>query len=113
MKKLEIIIKPEDLDDLREVLVDNGATGMMISNIMGFGNQMGIKQSYRGNQYVSNFLPKIKVETVTTDEKSPELIKAVSDVLNSGEIGSGKIFIYNVDDAVRIRTGETGDNAII
>ena len=112
MKKLEIIIKPEDLDDLREVLVDNGATGMMISNIMGFGNQKGIKQSYRGTQYTSNFLPKIKVETVTTDDKAQNLIKTVSDTLNSGEIGSGKIFVYDVEDAVRIRTGETGENAI-
>ena len=112
MKKLDIIIKPEDLGDVTECLIENKASGMMITNIMGFGNQKGISQSYRGTQYTSQFLPKMKIETVTSDDKVQDLIKAVTKLLKSDEIGSGKIFVYDVEDAVRIRTGETGENAI-
>ena len=112
MKMLEIIIKPEDLNDVTDCLIENNASGMMISNIMGFGNQKGVKQSYRGTQYTSNFLPKIKIETVTTDDKAKQLVSVVTKLLKSDEIGSGKIFIIDVEDAVRIRTGETGESAI-
>ena len=112
MKKLEVIIKPDDLEVVRELLEKHNVNGMMIENIMGYGNQKGIKQNYRGTEYTSYFLPKVKVETVTTDEKAPILIEAISKELKSDEIGSGKIFVYTVDDAVRIRTGETGEDAI-
>lgn len=112
MKKLEIIIKPERLDDLKSILDNCKSTGLMISNIMGYGSQKGHKQIYRGNEYNVNLLPKVKVETVVNDDIATAIIDAVVDKINTGTYGDGKIFVYDVTDAVRIRTGERGTQAL-
>lgn len=112
MKKLEIIIRPERLNDLEAILEDCKATGLMISNIMGYGLQKGHKQIYRGNEYNVNLLPKVKVETVVNDDVADEIIDAVVEKIHTGTYGDGKIFVYDVADAVRIRTGERGRDAI-
>ena len=103
MKKLEIIIKPEKLEDLKGVLDTEEVNGLNIVNSMGYGNQKGIIKNYRGAEYSVNLLPKIKVETVVADEVAPKLID---------NIGDGKIFVYDVEDAIRIRTGEHGTKAL-
>lgn len=112
MKKLEIIIKPEKLEDLKTILDGCKANGVMISNIMGYGNQKGFKQVYRGAEYNVNLLPKIKVETVVTEETAESIIGKVVKEINSGNYGDGKIFVYDVEDAIRIRTGERGIEAL-
>lgn len=112
MKKLEIIIKPEKLDDLKSILDECKANGLMITNIMGYGNQKGYKQIYRGTEYSVNLLPKIKVETVVATELSEKIIERVTKEINTGNYGDGKIFIYDIEDAVRIRTGERGHDAL-
>lgn len=112
MKKLEIIIKPEKLEDLKTILEDCKANGIMISNVMGYGNQKGYKQMYRGTEYTVNLLPKVKVETVVAEETSETIIEKVVKEITTGNYGDGKIFIYDVQDAVRIRTGERGDQAL-
>ncbi len=112
MKKLEIIIKPEKLEDLKAVLETEEVNGLNIVNTMGYGNQKGIIKNYRGAEYAVNLLPKIKVETVVTDETAPKLIDKIVAEINTGNIGDGKIFVYEVEDAVRIRTGEHGENAL-
>ena len=112
MKKLEMIIKPEKLEDLKSILDGCKANGIMISNIMGYGNQKGFKQVYRGSEYSVNLLPKVKVETVVPDDISELIIDKVVKEINTGSYGDGKIFIYNVEDAVRIRTGERGTDAL-
>ena len=109
MKKLEIIIKPEKLEDLKEVLDSCEVNGMNIVNSMGYGNQKGIIKNYRGSV---NLLPKVKVETVVTDEVAPTLIDKIVKEINTGHFGDGKIFVYDVEDAVRIRTGEHGTDAL-
>ena len=106
MKKLEIIIRPEKLEDLKDILTVSGVTGMMISNIMGFGNQMGYTHQYRGVTYSVNLVSKLRVEIVQ------EIIDKVTKTLSSGNVGDGKIFVYPVEEAIRIRTGETGENAL-
>ena len=112
MKKLEIIIKPEKLEDLKAVLESNEVNGLNIVNSMGYGNQKGIIKNDRGASYNVTLLPKIKVETVVSDEVAPGLIDKVVDEINTGNFGDGKIFVYDVEDAVRIRTGEHGDKAL-
>ncbi len=112
MKKLEIIIKSEKLERVKKALDEFGATGAMITNIMGYGNQKGYKTTYRGSEYIVNLLPKIKVETVVQDDKAEELIKLLTERLASEHIGAGKIFIYDVQDVVRVRTGERGEIAL-
>lgn len=112
MKKLEIIIKPEKLEDLKAILDESKANGLMITNIMGYGNQKGFKQVYRGTEYNVNLLPKVKVETIVTNEVSEVIIDKVVAKINTGNYGDGKIFIYDVEDAVRIRTGERGTEAL-
>lgn len=112
MKKLEIIIKPEKLEDLKAVLDTNEVNGLNIVNIMGYGNQKGIVKKYRGAEYRVNLLPKIKVETVVTKEVADSLIDKIVAEINTGNYGDGKIFIYDVEDAVRIRTGERGTSAL-
>ena len=107
MKKLEIIIRPERLDDLKNILNSNGAHGLMISNIMGYGSQRGHKQVYNGVDFGGNLLPKVKV-----DETYEAIIDQVIDQINTGEYGDGKIFVYDVYDAIRIRTGERGTDAL-
>lgn len=112
MKKLEIIIKPEKLEDLKRILTEFKANGLMITNIMGYGNQKGYVQIYRGTESHVNLLPKVKVETVVKDESAESIITAVVERINTGQYGDGKIFIYDVEDAVRIRTGERGHDAL-
>ncbi len=112
MKKLEIIIKPERLEDIKKILNDNKANGLMISNIMGYGNQKGYKTIYRGTETTVNLLPKLKVETVVPGEVAEVIINEVVTQLNTGNYGDGKIFIYDVDDVIRIRTGERGKEAL-
>ena len=112
MKKLEMIIKPEKLDDLKVILDECQANGIMITNIMGYGTQKGFKRIYRGNEYFVNLLPKVKVETVVSDELSEVIIDKVTKEIATGNIGDGKIFVYNVEDTIRIRTGERGEKAL-
>ena len=112
MKKLEIIIKPEKLEDLKEVLDTEEVNGLNIVNIMGYGNQKGIVKKYRGAEYRVNLLPKIKVETVVAKENADKLIDKIVKEINTGNIGDGKIFVYDEADAVRIRTGERGKEAL-
>lgn len=112
MKKLEIIIKPEKLEELKAILDEKNANGLMITNIMGYGNQKGYRQIYRGTEINVNLLPKIKVETVVAKEAAEKIIEAVQKEINTGNYGDGKIFIYDVEDAVRIRTGERGSDAL-
>ena len=112
MKKLEIIIKPEKLESLKNILNDCEASGLMITNIMGYGNQKGLKHFYRGAEYSVNLLPKIKVETVVEPEVAEPLIRKIVEEIKTGAYGDGKIFVYEVQDAVRIRTGERGSAAL-
>ncbi len=112
MKKLEIIIKPERLEDLEKILNDNKASGLMISNIMGYGNQKGYMTVYRGTETMVNLLPKVKVETVVPADVAEIIVNEVVKQINTGNYGDGKIFIYDVEDAVRIRTGEHGKDAL-
>jgi nitrogen regulatory protein P-II 1 len=112
MKKLEIIIKPERLEDLKKILNDCNANGLMISNIMGYGKQKGYIQIYRGTENHVNLLPKVKVETVVPTDVAEMIVEKVVKEITTGNYGDGKIFIYDVDDVVRIRTGERGHSAI-
>ena len=112
MKKLEIIIRPEKLDELKVILAANQVNGMNIVNVMGYGNQKGVVKKYRGAEYKVDMLPKVKMETVVDDEIAEKLVNEIVSKLNTGNIGDGKIFIYDVQDAVRIRTGERGKDAL-
>lgn len=112
MKKLEIIIKPEKLEDLKSILETADVSGLNIVNSMGYGNQKGVIKNYRGAEYAVNLLPKIKVETVVADEVAPGLVDKIVDEINTGHYGDGKIFVYDVEDAIRIRTGEHGADAL-
>ncbi|NSW89851.1 MAG: P-II family nitrogen regulator [Firmicutes bacterium] len=112
MKKVEIIIKPERLEELKIVLQECGITGLMISNVMGYGNQKGFTAQYRGTTYTVNLLPKIRVQTVTSDTIAENIVKAVCSKLAKGDVGDGKIFLYDVADVIRIRTGERGEKAL-
>ncbi len=112
MKKLEIIIQPEKLEALKTILDASNVSGIMISNIMGYGTQKGYTQMYRGTKYTVNLLPKVKVETVVTEDIVESIISKVTEQITTGNYGDGKIFVYDVEDAVRIRTGERGDEAL-
>lgn len=112
MKKIEAIIKPFKLDDVKEALHEIGLQGMTVIDARGFGRQKGHTELYRGAEYVVDFLPKVKIELVVADRLAEPAIEAISKAAHSGRIGDGKIFIYAVEDAVRIRTGETGEDAI-
>lgn len=112
MKKLEIVVRPEKLEELKEILDGSKVTGVMITNVMGYGNQKGYKQSYRGSEYNVNLLPKIKVETIVAEDVAEVLIEKVVKEISTGNFGDGKIFVYNVEDVVRVRTGERGETAI-
>ena len=112
MKKLEIIIRPERLDDLKTILNSCNAHGLMITNIMGYGSQKGHKQAYNGVDFGVNLLPKVKVETVVADDASEKIIERVVKEISTGNYGDGKIFVYNIEDVVRIRTGERGVDAL-
>jgi nitrogen regulatory protein P-II 1 len=112
MKKIEAIIKPFKLDDVREALSAIGITGMTVCEIKGFGRQKGHTELYRGAEYVVDFLPKLKLDIVVSDEKLDECIDAITNAARTGKIGDGKIFVYPVEQVIRIRTGEQGDDAV-
>ncbi len=112
MKKIEAIIKPFKLDDVREALTDIGITGMTVTEVKGFGRQKGHTELYRGAEYAIDFLPKVKLEIVVIDEVVDECIEAIIDTAQTGKIGDGKIFVYDVEHVIRIRTGEENEEAI-
>jgi nitrogen regulatory protein P-II 1 len=112
LKKLEFIIRPEKLEDVKEVMNEMEIYGMTVTTVSGCGTQKGRREVYRGVVYNINLLPKIKVETVVKDESASKLADAIMAKLRTGNIGDGKIFVYNVEDAIRVRTGEHGDSAI-
>ncbi len=112
MKKIEVIIKPFKLDDVKEALNDIGIMGMTVSEVKGYGRQKGHKEIYRGAEYVVDFMPKLKIEIVVEDERVDELIETLCKSANTGKIGDGKIFVLPVEEVVRIRTGEKGTDAI-
>ena len=112
MKRITAIIKPYKLDDVREALSANGIAGMTVSEVKGFGRQKGHTELYRGAEYVIDFLPKIKLEVVVSDESVDACIEAISGAARTGKIGDGKIFVEDVARAIRIRTGEEGESAL-
>jgi nitrogen regulatory protein P-II 1 len=109
MKKVEAIIKPFKLEEVKEALAEVGCQGLTVTEVKGFGRQKGHKELYRGAEYVVEFLPKVKLEVVISDDILPEVVKAILKSASTGRIGDGKIFVSPVEDAIRIRTGETGD----
>lgn len=112
MKLITAIIKPFKLDDVREALSDIGVQGITVTEVKGFGRQKGHTELYRGAEYVVDFLPKVKIEIAVTDDMVDTAIEAIMNVASTGKIGDGKIFITPLEQVIRIRTGETGDDAI-
>jgi nitrogen regulatory protein P-II 2 len=112
MKLITAIIKPFKLDDVREVLSEIGVQGITVTEVKGFGRQKGHTELYRGAEYVVDFLPKVKIELAISDDMADQVVEAISNAANTGKIGDGKIFIVNLEQAVRIRTGETGEDAV-
>ncbi|MGQ5521846.1 P-II family nitrogen regulator [Chitinimonas sp. PSY-7] len=112
MKKVEAIIKPFKLDEVREALAEVGVTGLTVTEVKGFGRQKGHTELYRGAEYVVDFLPKVKIEIVITADKVDFAIDAIVKAARTGKIGDGKIFVTGVEQVVRIRTGETGPDAV-
>jgi nitrogen regulatory protein P-II 1 len=112
MKKVEAIIKPFKLDDVREALSEIGVTGMTVAEVKGFGRQKGHTELYRGAEYVVDFLPKVKIEVVLQDDQVDRAVDTIAQAARTGKIGDGKIFVTNVERVVRIRTGEEGNDAI-
>lgn len=112
MKKIDVIIKPYKLDDVKDALNEIGIKGMTISEVKGYGRQKGHKEIYRGAEYVVDFVPKIKIEVVVADDITEKAIEVIRASANTGKIGDGKIFVSNIDQAIRIRTGEHGSDAL-
>ncbi|ABR75239.1 transcriptional regulator [Actinobacillus succinogenes] len=112
MKKIEAIIKPFKLDDVREALSDIGIAGMTVTEVRGFGRQKGHTELYRGAEYMVDFLPKVKVEIIIADDQLEQCIETIIDTAQTGKIGDGKIFVYDVERVIRIRTGEENEEAI-
>ncbi|HIQ25545.1 MAG TPA: P-II family nitrogen regulator [Persephonella sp.] len=112
MKKIEAIIKPFKLDEVKEAISELGNFGMTISEVKGFGRQKGHTELYRGAEYVIDFLPKIKIEIVIDDDMVEKVVEVISESARTGKVGDGKIFIIPIDDAIRIRTGERGEVAL-
>ena len=112
MKKIEAVIKPFKLDEVKEALQDIGVQGMTVLEAKGYGRQKGHSELYRGAEYVIDFLPKIKLEVVVPDDLAPAVVEAIQAAARTGKIGDGKIFVSTVDDVIRIRTGETGAQAV-
>jgi len=112
MKKIEAIIKPFKLDDVKEALNDIGIQGMTISEVKGYGRQKGHKEIYRGAEYVVDFIPKVKIEIVVESDRADAVVEKIQKAANTGKIGDGKIFVLPVETAVRVRTGERGKDAI-
>jgi len=112
MKKIEAIIKPFKLDEVKEALQELGIQGLSVTEVKGFGRQKGHTELYRGAEYVVDFLPKVKIEVAIADESLDSVIDAITSSANTGKVGDGKIFISHLEDIIRIRTGETGGDAV-
>jgi nitrogen regulatory protein P-II 1 len=112
MKKIEAIIKPFKLDEVKDALHELGVQGMTVVEVKGFGRQKGHTELYRGAEYVIEFIPKIKIEVVVSDEIFPKVLSTIQESAKTGKIGDGKIFVYEALEAIRIRTGERGDTAL-
>lgn len=112
MKKIEAIIKPFKLEDVKEALAELGFEGMTVSEVKGFGRQKGHTEIYRGSEYTVDFLPKIKLEVVLADDRAAVAVDAIVKAAKTGKIGDGKVFVSTIDNAVRIRTEETGEQAV-
>ena len=112
MKKIEAVLKPFKLDEVREALSDLGVTGLTVTEVKGFGRQKGHTELYRGAEYVVDFLPKVKVEVIVQDTLADRAIEAIVKAARTGKIGDGKIFVTSVEQVIRVRTGESGDTAI-
>ncbi len=112
MKKIEAIIKPFKLEEVKEALTEVGVHGMTVSEVKGFGRQKGHTEIYRGSEYTVDFLPKVKLEIVVEDGDAAKIVDAIVRAASTGKIGDGKVFVSAIEDAVRIRTGERGDDAI-
>ncbi len=112
MKRIEAVIKPSKLDDVEAALGEIGVQGMTVSEVRGFGRTGGKQEIYRGSAYVVDFVPKIKIEIVAGDEHVHQILEAIRAAANTGQIGDGKIWVSSVDGALRIRTGETGEDAV-
>ena len=112
MKLIIAVIKPFKLEEVREALTGLGVQGLMVSEVKGYGRQSGHTEIYRGAEYVVNFVPKVKLELVVTDAAAPQVVEALAATAKTGKIGDGKIFVLSVEQALRVRTGETGDEAL-
>jgi nitrogen regulatory protein PII len=112
MKKIEAIVKPFKLDDVKEALNEIGIQGMTISEVKGYGRQKGHKEIYRGAEYVVDFIPKVKIEIIVETDRADEVVAAIQKAANTGKIGDGKIFVFSVEEVIRVRTGERGKEAI-
>ena len=112
MKQITAIVKPFKLEEVREALADCGVTGLTVTEVKGFGRQKGHTELYRGAEYVVDFLPKVKIEAAIDDALVDQVIEAIEGAARTGKIGDGKIFVYNLEQVVRIRTGETGKEAL-
>ncbi len=112
MKLVSAIIKPFKLDDAREALSEIGVQGITVTEVKGFGRQKGHTELYRGAEYVVDFLPKVKIEVAVADELLDQVLEALAKSAQTGKIGDGKIFVFNIEQAIRIRTGETGNEAL-
>ena len=112
MKKLDVIIKPFNLDDVKEALLEAGIKGMTISEVRGFGRQHGHTELYRGSEYRIDFLPKIKIEIALPEAEVDRIVDIIMNAARTGQIGDGKIFVSNLDEVIRIRTGESGKDAL-
>ena len=112
MKKIEAIVKPFKLDEVKEALQGIGIQGMTVTEVKGFGRQKGHTELYRGAEYVVDFLPKIKIELAVSDELADKAVSAIVEAANTGRIGDGKIFVSDIEEAIRIRTGERGPDAV-
>jgi nitrogen regulatory protein P-II 1 len=112
MKKIEAIIKPFKLDDVKEALTELGVVGMTVTEVRGFGRQKGHTELYRGSEYTIDFLPKVKIEVVVSDELVDKVVSTIAAAAKTGSIGDGKVFVMPMGEAIRIRTGEKGESAI-
>ena len=112
MKRIDAIIKPFKLEDVKEVLTEVGIVGMTVTEVKGFGRQKGHTEIYRGSEYTVDFLPKLKLELVVADDQAANAVKSIQAAANTGKIGDGKIFTTSVESTTRIRTGETGEDAL-
>ncbi len=112
MKKIEAIIRPFKLDEVKEALLEEGVRGLTISEVRGYGRQRGHTETYRGSEYQIEFIPKIKIEIVVDSSIADDVVEAILRVAKTGQVGDGKIFIYDVSDAIRIRTEESGKDAL-